>query len=176
MVEQRVIGQKIGARRPASSPAPAPEEPLAPPATEETPPKRRRRTRPIVVALVVAALAVAGVAAYLLLTARAAEAQPQSAPAPVPGNVLTVETVSVNLAGGHYLRLGMALQLTADVAREPDPSRALDLAIAWYSGRPITEVTDPASRTQLKAGLLQQIEAAYEGEVMDLYLTDYVTQ
>ena len=149
MVEQRVIGQKIGARPAASPPPPAPEDAPAPDGAAGGTPKRRRRGRLLVVALVVVVLAIGGVAAYLfLLKPGAAEAaEPPPPPEPVPGDVLTVDPVSVNLADGHYLRLGLALQLTADVAEDPDPSRALDLAIAWYSGRPITEVTDPASRT-----------------------------
>jgi flagellar FliL protein len=89
--------------------------------------------------------------------------------------VLDIDPVSVNLAGGHYLRLGLALQLSSD-AKDPDPARALDLAIALYSGRSVDEVSTPATRDQLKAQLLGELQQAYGPEVMDVYLTDYVTQ
>ena len=69
-----------------------------------------------------------------------------------PAPSLTVEPVSLNLADGHYLRLGMALQLTAGRGDEaPDTARALDLAIALFSGRTVAEVSDPATRDALDA-------------------------
>ncbi len=178
MVEQRVIGQKIGAR-PAAPAAPPPREPEPAPAADKPEKKGGGKKRLFIIlgALVLVAVAAA---VYLFVLkpgdAAAAEPTPEPTPTPVAGAVLKIDPVSVNLAGGHYLRLGLALQLTADVAEDPDPSKALDLAIAWYSGRPIDEVTDSTTREELKEGLLDQIEEAYDGEVMDLYLTDYVTQ
>jgi len=170
-IEQRVISQKIGSR-------PAAPVPAAPEPRPEPKPKRGGRRRLLVVIVVAAVLVAAGAAAYLLL-GRGAPDGAASAPPPEPtlvaGEVLTVEPVSVNLASGHYLRLGLALQLTAG-AEVPDPAQALDLAIALYSGRPIAEVTDPVTRESLKDQLLAQLVEAYEGQVMDLYLTDYVTQ
>ena len=122
----------------------------------------------------------AGAAWYLLMgpgKGGSAAAEPVAEPEPVPGAVLTVEPVSVNLADGHYLRIGMGLQLTADAGEEtPDPSVALDLAISLFSGRTVDEVSDPAQRDALKAELAHQLSEAYEGEVMDVYLTNYVTQ
>ena len=96
--------------------------------------------------------------------------------APVPGVVLKVDPVSVNLSDGHYLRLGLGLQLTKDVAEAPDPAKALDLAIALYSGHTVAEVSNPATRDALKAQLVTELSTAYEGEVMDVYLTNFVTQ
>jgi flagellar FliL protein len=166
-VEQRVIGapQKIGARSAGPAPAPAAPEPEAP---------KRRRRWPLLVVALVALVAAGAVAAWFFLRTPDAEAAPP--PAPEPGEVLKVDPVSLNLADGHYLRLGLGLQLTADVEEPPDPARALDLAIALFSGRPVQEVSDPATRDELKAQLAEQLEEAYEGEVLDVYLTEYVTQ
>jgi flagellar FliL protein len=164
-VEQRVIGapQKIGAR--SSAPAPAAPAPEAEPT--------RRRRWPVLVLALVALVAAGAVAAWFFLRTPDAEAAP---PPPEPGAVLQVDPVSLNLADGHYLRLGLGLQLTADVEEAPDPARALDLAIALFSGRPVQEVSDPATRDELKAQLAEQLREAYEGEVLDVYLTEYVTQ
>ena len=52
---------------------------------------------------------------------------------PEPGEVVTLEPIQINLAGGHYLRIGLALQLTAD-AHEADGSKALDATIELFSG------------------------------------------
>lgn len=174
VVEQRVIGQKIGAR-PAAPPPQAPEpEPVEVPA-------RSRGAKKAVLAVVGAVVALALAAAWFFLLGpgagdEGATPTPEPTPQPVPGEVLTVGPVSVNLADRHYLRLGFGLQLTDAVAEPPDPARALDLAIALYSGRSVDEVTAPAAREQLKAQLLDELVEAYDGEVMDVYLTDYVTQ
>ncbi|MBO0901264.1 flagellar basal body-associated FliL family protein [Cellulomonas sp. zg-ZUI222] len=168
-IEQRVVSrQKIGARGSA-----APEAvPTAPPA-----PAGRPRRRLLLVVVLVLVLAVAGAAAWFLLgrDAEVPEA-PVAEPAPVAGEVVQVDPISINLADGRYLRLGLGLQLTADAHGAPDPSRALDLAISLYSGRTVGEVSDPTTRDALKTQLAEQLAHAYEGEVMDVYLTNYVTQ
>ena len=168
-VEQRVVSrQKIGARSSATT--------EAPPATPAEPPPAKRSRRRLLVVVLVVALVAAGGAAWYLLGRGDATGAPAPEPAPQAGEVVQVQAVSVNLADGHYLRLGLGLQLTADAHAVPDTSRALDLAIALYSGRTVGEVLDPATRDALKAELAEQLSAAYEGEVMDVYLTNYVTQ
>ncbi len=92
-----------------------------------------------------------------------------------PGEVVQLEPVQVNLAGGHYLRLGMALQLT-DKAHEADGSKALDAAISLFSGLPVGEVNKPAERDRLKEELKTELDHLYHGDVMDVYLTEFVTQ
>ena len=168
-VEQRVVSrQKIGARSSATT--------EAPPATPAEPPPAKRSRRRLLVVVLVVALVAAGGAAWYLLGRGDATGAPAPEPAPQAGEVVQVQAVSVNLADGHYLRLGLGLQLTADAHTVPDTSRALDLAIALYSGRTVGEVLDPATRDALKAELAEQLSDAYEGEVMDVYLTNYVTQ
>jgi len=149
------------------------------PAVADTaaPDKKRKKPKKLVVIIAaVAVLALAGAAYFFLLRPGGGDATPAPTPAPVPGKVVPIDAVSVNLADGHYLRLGLGLQLTAAVSEAPDPSRALDLAIALFSGHTVAEVSDPATRDALKAELVTELADAYEGEVMDVYLTDYVTQ
>jgi flagellar FliL protein len=169
--DQRTI---VAGRKPlgqaAGRTAPEPEQP-------DAPAKKGKRTLLVIVgAVVVLALAAA---AYVLLLAPKGEdgAEPEHEEV-VLGEVLQVEPVSLNLAGGRYLRLGIALQLTAEAGAhgELDTARALDQAIALFSGRDIAAVSDPAVRDQLKAELVHQLEETYHGEVVDVYLTEYVTQ
>lgn len=93
----------------------------------------------------------------------------------VPGEVLTLEPVQINLADGHYLRLGISLQLT-ETAHEADGSKALDAAIDIFSGRKQEELTKTAGRQKLKKELVHHLEEAYHGDVMDVYFTEFVTQ
>ncbi|MGY1772932.1 flagellar basal body-associated FliL family protein [Blastococcus sp. SYSU D00813] len=105
---------------------------------------------------------------------------------PVAGEVLPLESIAVNLAGGGYLKVGIALQLTEDAASgghggaAVDGSRALDLIISTFSQAQPTDVA--TARDALKESLRHQIIEAYTDHeagtqmVMDIYFTEYVTQ
>lgn len=168
-IEQRVVsGPKIGGKIggggssvPRIEPEPAPE------------PTRSRKRILLLVGVLV--LVLAG-AAWFFLLRPSGPAGPEAEPTPEPGEVLAVDPVSLNLEGGHYLRLGLALQLTKDVSEAPDPSQAVDHAIALFSGRSVEEVSDPKTREKLRDQLADELSDVYEGEVMAVYLTNYVTQ
>ncbi len=172
--EQRIIASKpaIGASGKTSAAAAAP--------AAEPPKEGKKGKKKLVLILLAVVLVLGGGAGWYFLMgpgaapADAAAAEPE--PEPEPGEVLTVEAVSINLAGGHYLRLGIALQLTTEVHEEISSAHALDLAIALFSGRTVEEVSSPEGRDRLKDELRHQLDEAYHGEVMDVYLTDYVTQ
>lgn len=175
-IEQRVVSSpgKIAAKNPSGKIGAK----ATPPAEEEAAPKSRKK---LIIIVLAAVLVLGGGAAWYFLMGPGHAAEGEAAhaePEPEPGAVLTVEPISVNLAAGHYLRIGLGLQMTADAGGhgEPDPSKAVDLLIAKFSGRDMAAVSDPATRDALKAELLVEIEEAYHGEVMDLYLTNYVTQ
>lgn len=167
MVEQRTVGRPVNVR----GAAPHEETRTAVKDHEEAPPRRRRGV--LVAVALVAVLAVAA-AAFVL---RPWDSAPAEADAPPElGLVIPVDPISVNLADGRYLRLGFSIQLKKGATAELQVARALDIAIATYSGKPIDEVNDPARREELKAELLTQLSETFEGEVVDVYLTDYVTQ
>ena len=130
---------------------------------------RRRKTWLVALALVVVLAAVA----FMMLRPPAGEA---AAAAPEPGVVVAVEPVSVNLAAGHYLRFGFTMQLTTEAKVDLPTAKALDAAIALFSGRDIAELNDPVRRAELKIELLGSLSETYEGQVMDVYFTDFVTQ
>ena len=138
----------------------------APPAAEvEEETGGGRRKKLIVVGLV---LLMAGAGWWFFL-------KPAEATEPVPGEILTLEATQINLAGGHYLKVGLALQLTQG-AEEVDGSIALDTAIDLFTGLPHTEVSESKQRHKLKRELVTELEERYEGDVMGVYFTEYVTQ
>jgi flagellar protein FliL len=94
---------------------------------------------------------------------------------PKPGEVVALDPIQVNLAGGHYLSIGIALQ-TVEGAHELDGSQALDAVIELYSGREQTDLVKPKVRSHLKAELREELGHVYHDEVMDVYLTQFVTQ
>ena len=122
-----------------------------------------------VIVIVVLILAIAA-AAYWFALRPTAEAK-----APKPGEVVRLEPIQVNLSGGHYLKIGIALQLTVD-AHEADGSKALDATIDLFSGRSMTELGREEERAKLKKALEKELDHRYHGEVMGVYFTDFVTQ
>jgi flagellar FliL protein len=124
----------------------------------------------------VAVLAIGAGAYFFLFSGGSATADPP----PVAGKVvLKIDPVAINLAGGSYLKLGIALQFTeAYDASKPtgdaDGSKALDLAIAQFSGAALTDVQ--TNREAMKAALQASIVKAYDKNVMSIYYTEYVTQ
>jgi flagellar protein FliL len=172
--EQRVIASKpkIGAR-----PAPA----AAPPEETASAGGGGKKKMMLVVLLVVL---LGGGAGYWFVLGpgagkeAAAEevVEPGTAePTGKPGKVLTTEPISINLAGGHYLRLGLGLQLS-ETAYKPDGAAAVDAAITLFSGRSVTEVNSPEGREALKEELRHSVWKLYKGDVLDVYFTDYVSQ
>lgn len=180
--ETRVIASKpkIGAR-------PAPAAAVA--EAEDGPATKSRKG--LVIGLVLALVLAGGGAGYWFVLGPgaaagegsedpagadgAAEPGPVGPPDGKPGKVLSAPAVSINLAGGHYLRLGLGLQLS-EAAYKPDPAAAVDAAITLFSGRSITEVNDAESRDALKTELRERLWELYDGDVLDVYYTDYVTQ
>ena len=136
--------------------------------------KKGGRKKLVVIA--VAVLVAAAAAWFFLLKPAPAEADAE--PEVVPGEVLPLEAISINLADGHYLKLGLALQLVEGAgAHAPiDGSRAQDAAIALFSGREMAEVGDATHREELKAELRHTLEEGYHHEVIDVYYTSYVMQ
>jgi flagellar FliL protein len=143
---------------------------------EETPAKGGKTKLLAVVAVLLVA---AGAAAYFFLFAGSGEAE---AAAPEPGEVVVLEPIAVNLAGGGYLKIGITLQLTADAAAGEgegvDGSKALDLVIASFSQANPADVT--GAREALKEALEKKIVDAYMEDgheiVMGIYYNEYVTQ
>src|SRR3546814_10060566 len=83
---------------------------------DETPKSSKKKT--LIIALVVL-LALGGGAWQFFLKPAPSE--------PAPGEVLPLTAIQVNLAGGHYLRIGLALQLV-EGAEEADGSKEIGRA------------------------------------------------
>jgi flagellar FliL protein len=136
-------------------------------AEQEQPTNSRRKLLSMIVVLVVAA---GGSWTYF----RPAEAEAEAKPA--PGEVLKLDAIQLNLAQGRYLRLGIALQASEEAGDYVEGSKALDAAIELFSGRKMEDLAQPVQREVLKDKLLVELEERYDGKVIDVYFTDFVTQ
>jgi flagellar protein FliL len=125
--------------------------------------------------LLVILLAGAGAAYFFLFASGEAVAEE-----PVAGDVLVLEPIAVNLAGGGYLKIGVTLQFTEEGGAAghggggPDGSKATDLIISTFSQAAPADVT--GAREALKIALEQKIIEAYHGDVMAIFYNEYVTQ
>ncbi len=119
--------------------------------------------------IVVAVLLIGGFAGWKFLA-------PSPTGPPEKGEVLVLESIQVNLDQGHYLKVGIALQLTTEASEHIEGSRALDAAIDLFSGLPLSRVSTPEQRRGLQEELTKQLRVLYDHEVMDVYFQEFVTQ
>ena len=133
-------------------------------------PAKSGKKKLLILALVVLA-AGAAAAWFFVFSGTGAEAE---AEAPHPGATVVLDPVAVNLAGGGYLKVGVTLQLTEDAVAEVNGTKALDLIISQFSQAQPADVV--GARDALKEALEQKIIEAYEGDVMGIYYSEYVTQ
>ncbi|HEU5084057.1 MAG TPA: flagellar basal body-associated FliL family protein [Acidimicrobiales bacterium] len=133
----------------------------------------------------VAALALLGGAGYVVTggggDAEAAEAVVED-PAAVPGVVVPLEPVTLNLADGRFLKVGLALQLVDGVAApaaadvDAFAAPALDEAITLLGARTYAQLVVPEGRQAAKAELSDRVRQRYEDDVMGVLFTELVMQ
>jgi flagellar FliL protein len=130
--------------------------------------------------LIVAVVGVVAGAAFFFLKPGGGDAAAAGTPSPSPsfaaGAVVTLDPITINLAGGHFLKLGMALQTAAGAGEEVSGAKALDAAIELFSNKPLDEVADAKGREHAKAELVKEVAELYEEEVYDIYFTEFVMQ
>ena len=140
--------------------------------TDEAPAKGGKKK--LILILLVVLLAAAGAAYFFLFTGQA------EAEEPVPGTVLKLDPIAVNLAGGGYLKIGVSLEFTEEGSAAghggsgPDGTKATDLIISTFSQAQPADVT--GAREALKEALETKVIEAYHGDVMNIYYNEYVTQ
>jgi flagellar FliL protein len=110
----------------------------------------------------------------------AGAAAPTTTSPPKPGEMVEIPTMSVNLADGHFLRIGLALQLVKGEASAEwqklhgPPVR--DLMITVFSGKGIQELAQPEGREKVRQHLLEAVREHEGDAVMSVYFTEYVMQ
>jgi flagellar basal body-associated protein FliL len=139
------------------------------------------------------------VAAKLALDTKCAEANGMKAPkapaktekkdmttpttkAELKGPVLEIDAKTMNLDGTHFLKVGIALQLPAGAV--PDEvsttenwgSVASQLVIDTFSGRTFDELSNDVLREGLQHEIGNEVCEKTDGEVVTVYLTDFVMQ
>jgi flagellar FliL protein len=97
------------------------------------------------------------------------------------GELVAVEAMSVNLADGHYLKVGVAIELVeGEQAKEFEKSgetnKIRDLIISAASTRGAAELSTPEGKEAFKEELDHGAAELYEESYHGIYLTDFVMQ
>jgi flagellar FliL protein len=139
--------------------------------TEDAPPKKKSKKKLLIIVVAVLVLA-GGAGGYMAFFGGSKKPK-----APVAGTVVPLQPITLNLSDGHFLKVSIALQMTADAGAEtPDGSKALDLLISEFSNKSVADLSSNGAREEAKKKLAGQVAAAYEKKVMGIYLTEFVMQ
>ena len=110
----------------------------------------------------------------------------------VLGPVVEIDPITMNLADGHFLKVGIALQMAApdesgaggahgaappaEGDAGPPTAPVLDAAISMLGSKTLEELQDPDERDEVKKALGEWCEEHYHGAVVGVYFTEFVMQ
>ena len=136
----------------------------------------KKSKKKLIIIVLAAVLVIGGGAGGYLVLGSGKSSASTTKPKPTPGAVIALDAITVNLAGGHYLKIHLALQATAAAGTEIDGSQALDLTVAQFSNMNMADLASSEGRDKAKAQLLTAVAKAYEDKIMDVYFTEFVMQ
>ncbi len=97
------------------------------------------------------------------------------------GEVVALDPITMNLADGRLLKVGLALQLPLEPSAggghgEFSGSVALDEAIAFLGEHTYDQLAAPAARQEAKKELSHRVNERYHHGVLEVYFTEFVMQ
>lgn len=108
-----------------------------------------------------------------------ADTLPSEEPTEIPtelGMLVQLDSVTLNLAEGRFLKLGVAVELGPEVLEEPPTAPIYDEVIELFSPLTFEQLSDTAVRTQTKQDLLAALGDVYGEQIVDVYYTEFVMQ
>lgn len=145
--------------------------------------KGKSKTVPMVLAAVVALGVV-----YMLGPGKAKPAPAAAGGAPtttttVLGSVAGLDAITLNLADGRYLKVAIAIQLSAAAPKAEGGAddkthwaRALDATISVLGEHTYADLSSPGGRAKAKEDLSRNVAELYGEEVEGVYFTEFVMQ
>jgi flagellar FliL protein len=132
------------------------------------------------VMIVVPVLLVVVAAWYFVLGPGSGGSAAEEKPEVELGEVVALEPITMNLADGRLLKVGLALQLPLEPASgghgEFSGSVALDEAIAFLGEHTYDQLAAPAARQEAKKQLSHRVSERYHHDVLEVYFTEFVMQ
>ena len=151
--------------------------------TDQAQAGKKKRPLLLIVVVAVVAAALAGGGATVLLVGKGggknAKAHPAKKKPPALGEVVPIDATTLNLADGHYLKVGVALQLSKAGSAEEiakDLAPAQDATISVLGNYTQAQLAARGGKEHVKALLSRKIAALYDDKVLYVYFTDFVIQ
>jgi flagellar protein FliL len=138
----------------------------------------KKKSPAMLVVLLVVGL-IGGVAVSKMMGGSSA---PPIEPPPEAGEIANIEPININLANGHFLRVGVGAQLTKKVPEkaeawvEVEGAKVRDAMIKVFSGKDLATVQSSEGREEAVKELEELVIEATEKKVMKVYLFEYVSQ
>jgi flagellar FliL protein len=138
----------------------------------EEPAKGKSKMKLIIIVVLVLAMAGGGYE-FMAGGSKKATAEPK----PEPGLVVPLDAQTLNLDGGHFLKLKVAIVAVkgADV-KAFDASKAADAQISEFSNRSMADISTEKGREARKAELLKALQKEYPKLIYGLLYTQFVMQ
>lgn len=92
------------------------------------------------------------------------------------GTLVQLDSVTLNLAEGRFLKLGVAVELAPEVLEEPPTAPIYDEVIELFSPLTFEQLSDPSVRGATKQDLLTALAEVYGEQIVDVYYTEFVMQ
>lgn len=134
------------------------------------------------IVIVVVGLVVVGVGAQMtVLKKPAAEAGAATTTTVLGGDLVAVEPMSVNLADGHYLKVGVAIELVAGgdakyFEKAGKPNKVRDLIITSAASRTMADLATVEGKEKFRAELDEGSKKLYKDDYHGIYFTEFVMQ
>lgn len=136
-------------------------------------PVKKKSKKVKIIALVGCLLLLGAVAKFTVLAPSTSGAGPAK---PSPGPVIAMDELTLNLNGGHFLRLKMSLATVKGTNAELDVTEGVQAVIDEYSNRSVTSLTGKVARDKAKEELLANLQKIYPKKLLDLTYTEFVMQ
>lgn len=140
----------------------------------------------VMILLIAGTAVVILLAAGLLVKMLLGPKEPPKDLAKEPGAVVTLkDAMTLNLADGKYLKMGLALQLSQEATQKAggekalasfDGSKARDAAIGVLGHYTMDQLLKPETKDKAQSSLSKEVNERYEGKVIKVYFTDFVMQ
>ncbi len=139
----------------------------------------------VAVGLVISAFLFSGRSSAPPAAAAAAPGAPAATEVATHGPVQNLDPITLNLADGHFLKVGLALQLAetdGHAAEELPSAKALDIAISHLRSHTVRQLSSEKGLELVKKKLSEQVADAYvdpethEPLVTKVYFTEFVMQ
>ena len=102
--------------------------------------------------------------------------EPTETAPPELGVITELDSLTLNLTDDHFLKLGVAIEWSEEVAEEPPTAPVNDIVIARFGSFASDDLASVDQRNTSKEALLEDLAAVYGEDIVRIYYTEFVMQ